>query len=362
VNPTVSTLPTMAEREASFPEDSLLFRLSVVVLRRRLLIGRLSLVCGILVLIVTLAQPRHYTATSSFLPQSSNKNSSLAGLAAQFGVAVAAGSDAAQSPAFYSDLLRSRSILQQVVQSPYELAGTARGGRMLTDVFEVTGDSATRLYRAIERLRKSIKTNVSSTGVVRLDVRASRPDLAQRVNERLLDAITRFNLERRQSQAAAERRFTGRRLEEISASLHAAEYALAEFHQQNRGMLSPLLRLQEDRLQRAVGMQQQIYTTIAESHEQAKIEEVRDTPVLTIVEQPVAPVGPDSRDTIIRTLLGVIFGAVMGMSLALVLEGFSQLRSREEDTYGELVALRSDLLADLRRPWRLIYRSRRDVA
>lgn len=359
VSTSLSNEPAAVSSTEVLAEESLLLRLSLVLLRRRRLIGRCAFALGAIAAAATLLQPPAYTSTSTFMPQGGNSRSSLAGLAAQFGVAVPTGSEVAQTPAFYADLLRSHGVLQQVAQADYRVSdGATRARRTLADVLGLQGDSLMQLDRAVDALRGSLRTSISASGVVKLDVRAKQPALAQQLNAQLLDALTRFNVERRQSQAAAERRFAERRLAEIGDSLHAAENALASFHLQNRGLSgSPVLRLQEDRLQRNVSLQQSIYTTVAQSYEQSKMEEVRDTPVLTIIEPAAMPVRPDSRGTVLRTLLGLILGAVLGAAIALWLESMDQLSMREARVYDELVELRRALFRDLRRPWRLLGRT-----
>ena len=70
----------------------------------------------------------------------------------------------------------------------------------------------------------------------------------------------------------------------------------------------PELNFQQERLQRQVQLQQQLYTTLSQSFEQAKIEEVRDTPVITVVEPPEAPVRPDPRGLVRNAFLTIILG------------------------------------------------------
>jgi uncharacterized protein involved in exopolysaccharide biosynthesis len=359
VRSSISNAPAPFSHEESFAEESLLLRLTLVLLRYRRLIGRVALALGVIAAAATLLRARTFTSSSTFMPQGSSSRSSLAGLAAQFGVAVPGGNEVVQTPAFYADLLRSHGTLQQVVLAVYE---TREKGvvtrRTLVNRLRSDADSSTRVERAIDALRGSIRTSISQSGVVRLDVKAKDPALAQQINTKLLDALTRFNVERRQSQAAAERRFAERRLAEVGDSLHLAEYALAAFHQQNRGIGgSPMLRLQEERLQRNVSMQQQIYTGVAQTYEQSKMEEVRDTPVLTFVEPATMPVRPDSRGTLLRTLLAITLGAVVGAVVALWLESLAQLSQREARVYDELIGLRRAFIRDLLRPWRLLGRS-----
>jgi len=89
----------------------------------------------------------------------------------------------------------------------------------------------------------------------------------------------------RQSQAAAERGFTEERMAEAQEELRAAENELQRFLQNNRQFQnSPELVFQHDRLQRRVAMRQQVYTSLVQSYEQARIDEVPNTPVITVVE------------------------------------------------------------------------------
>jgi len=132
------------------------------------------------------------------------------------------------------------------------------------------------------------------TGTVRLSVTTPYAALALRVNQRLLEAAEPVQSRQRQSQAAAERRFTEQRLDEVKQELSHAEDKLQAFLQRNRDYRdSPQLSFEQDRLAREVARQQQLYTSLSQAYEQAKIEEVRDTPVFTVVERPDLPIRPD---------------------------------------------------------------------
>ena len=150
---------------------------------------------------------------------------------------------------------------------------------------------------AIRRLGDDVQaTTVQKTGVIDVAVTTRNPALSLQVSTRLIELLNQFNLESRQTQAGAERRFTEQRLGEVKGDLRAAEDQLQHFLQRNREYRNaPELNFQQERLQRQVQLQQQLYTTLSQSFEQAKIEEVRDTPVITVVEPPEAPVRPDPR-------------------------------------------------------------------
>jgi uncharacterized protein involved in exopolysaccharide biosynthesis len=292
------------------------------------------------------------------MPQGRAQASPLSGLAAQFGVAMPSTSGA-ESPAFYADLVQSRGLLGSVVDTPfeYETDGGAKAKGTLTDFYKSKGKTpALRRDAAIRRLGDEVNAStVQKTGVVNLEVTAIQPALAVQINQRLLELLNEFNLRSRQSQAGEERRFTERRLSEVKQDLRTAEDRLQQFLQRNRDMRnSPELTFQADRLQREVTMQQDVYTTLAQAYEQAKIEEVRDTPVITIVQQAEFPVRPDRRGLIVKSLLGLIAGLLLGSALAFWKSYATNSASLATTEAAEFAILRRQAAGDLLRPWRPI--------
>ncbi len=329
---------------ARTPDLSLLALVNVVLAARRLVVGT-GLALAILTGVVLLLLPRTWTSTSVFMPQGRRAPSAISGLAAQFGLA-AAGLEAGQTPAFYADLLGSRELLAAAVDSPYVVPGGATPVR-LADVWGLDGAPEDQRERAIRRLRSVMSAEVSQrTGTVQLAVGMTDPALAAAVNDRLLDLLNRFNLESRQSQAAAERRFTERRLGEIGQALREAEDRLQAFLQQNRDYRnSPELQFRKDRLEREVSLQQQLYTSLAQAFEQAKIDEVRDTPVITVVQRPFVPVRPDPRGIVAKTAAALLLGAALGIAIAFLQRLWQRGGLGSPDELGEFQAL----VADMRR-------------
>jgi uncharacterized protein involved in exopolysaccharide biosynthesis len=285
----------------------------------------------------TLIRPRVYTAVSSFVPQVRRANQgTISTLAAQLGVLLP-GAEASQGPAFYADLATSRELLGRLVEEPFTYPGDGGNTTMtLVDWYHAKGRSAPeRRAYAIDKLREDLTaTTVAKTGVVRLEVTLRNAALAAQVNQRLLDLLNDFNLRSRQTQAGQERRFVERRLEEVRADLRAAEDRLAAFMRQNREYTtSPELRFQYDRLSREVSIQQQLFVTLAQSYEQAKIDEVRDTPVISVVEQPEVPARPDRRFLALKTIVALVAGALVGLLGAMGREFIRRARAREARAY-----------------------------
>jgi uncharacterized protein involved in exopolysaccharide biosynthesis len=289
-----------------------------------------GLAACLLVGTTALLHPRTYTSTARFMPQSSDGAlSRLAGLATTFGVSVV-GTDQGSSPAFYAELLESRDILRRTVEAPYRFVGeTDSMGGTLVELFRARGDTpAARRDAAAKKLLESINVTVGrETGTVNLEVTTPWPGLSQLVASRMVQLVSDFNLHRRQTKAGAERRFVEARLAEAKDTLRAAEERLQGFLQRNRDYRnSPQLQFEHDRLEHDVNLQQQLYTSLTQSYEAARIDEVRNTPVITLMEPPDLPSKPDPRLAWLKGLLAGLVGLAAGAFFAALRQTFGGFR------------------------------------
>jgi uncharacterized protein involved in exopolysaccharide biosynthesis len=352
-----AALPDARSRYEQEPLSAL-WVINVLLRRRRLIIG-CAIVLAALLDIMVLIQPRWYTSTASFMPQAARQVANLSALASQFGLALPGG-EATQSPAFYADLMQSREILGTLAAMPF---AHTRDGATVTDtlvsILELREKNpARRREEAIKWLRDNLAVATNQrTGVVTFGITMKEPGLSALVAAAMLGRLNAFNLESRQSRAAAERRFAEQRLAEVKQELRDAEDRLLAFLQRNRDFGSGSeLRFQQDRLQRDVNLRQQVFTTLAQSVEQARIDEVRDTPVITVVEHPEAPVRPDPRGLVKKGLLGLVLGSLLGIVVAFLSDGLSRSQTTRRDVYDEFVSLRQEALSELKNPLRAVRR------
>jgi uncharacterized protein involved in exopolysaccharide biosynthesis len=310
------------------PDDEIsLWEVLAVLLRRRGTIVLTTFFVVAAAIALTVTRDPTYTTQASFRPQGSDASASqLMALANQFGVRVPGGASEEVSPAFYAELLASREILYRVVSPPFVIEEI--GTSSLAELLRIEEDiEELRLEKAIEALRDNLMSIQTSreTGIVTVEVRTDWPDLSQGIAERLLDEIARFNLLTRQSQAAAERVFIQERVDSARDALLEAESAMQGFLVANRSwQSSPDLAFQHGRLERDISLRDQVYTTLVQSFEQARISEVRDTPVITVLQSPYLPPGPDPRRLLLAVVLGVGFGGLAGVVLAFVVEAMKR--------------------------------------
>jgi uncharacterized protein involved in exopolysaccharide biosynthesis len=288
----------------------------------RVLVGA-PLAAALAAAVVSLVRGPEFVAQARFSPEGGKSTAvRLAPLAAQFGLEGALGGEPTESLHFYAEVLRSNDLLHDVLRRPLH---DGRSAQPLLDRHGGNGSESERLRRATKALTDRMSIGIDpEPNLLTLRTRARTAELAVAVNQALLDAVDTFNRERRQTRASAERRFLEARLEETQVELDHAESGLAAFMDRNRRFAeSPITAVEVERLQRRVALASQKYLSLAESFEQARLDEVRNTPVITVIEAPAGTVRPA------RTLFrDVAFGLVLGIALAVGLVALAEYAGR----------------------------------
>jgi uncharacterized protein involved in exopolysaccharide biosynthesis len=271
---------------------------------------------------IALLWPKHYLSTGSFVAESQNLRnlpSALGALADQFGVSAGAGG--AQSPAFFADLLDSRAILLPILSMSTTTSNDA-APKPLLDRLDVGGpEREDRDERGLRKLRSMLTVAPDAkTNVVTFGVDARDPTLACQIAEALLRSLDQFNVSVRRSRARNEREFLEARVSEAQADLRTGEGELERFLSSNRDFRSPSLAVQEARLRRKVDLAQTRFLELQRQLDQARVQEVRDTPVITVLDRPNLP----KRHYRPRRSLVVLTVLLLGMMGAY---GFSRLGS-----------------------------------
>ncbi len=316
-------------------QTSVLSILAVLLQQRRAVIACVAITI-VASVSFALLKTRTYTTTFSFVPQAAQDQSraGLASLAGQLGVAIGGAAGGTQSPQLYADVLKTRETLEPIVRDSFQVRPDAPRVR-LTDLLKVSGENqAIVVERALRALRARIGATVAirTTGMVSVSVTTPEPAVSFEIARRLLKGVNDFNLDTRRSQAGEERRFTQARLIDARTSLREAEDALQAFLIANRQFSnSPQLEFERNRLERVVSLQQQVMTGLAQSFEESRIREVRDTPVISVIEKPVLAAAPDARGGLVIVSIGAALGLLFGILAALTRDLFARMTQATND-------------------------------
>jgi uncharacterized protein involved in exopolysaccharide biosynthesis len=301
-----------------------------------------TVVVGAAVMATHTALFREYQASLAVRPEPGASGAALASVAAQLGITgVGLPLEGGLTPDYLVALARSRSVLTALAETEFlwgDPAQTQPSRTRLIDILAVPDMSArSRMQRAVRELEGRVTAGRDAqTAIVWVKVRAPDPGLAESVARRVLELVETFNRERYQSAFRGERVFAEQRLLEVRTALEDAERELQTFLERNRDVGAPRLRFAEDQLRRRVEVQQQIYLTLAKAVEQARIEELRNTPALTVVEEPAGSARWER-----RVGASAVTGAAIGLAIAglllLLLEYWGMHQAARTPDYAEFV-------------------------
>lgn len=115
------------------------------------------------------------------------------------------------------------------------------------------------------------------------------PYLANQLILKIYDAIVKYSNDITSIKANEKRIFVEGRVKEIMQKLEESENNLVEFISNNKNLDSPNLRTQRERLEREVLLYNQLYISLSDQLELAKIEEKNNTSSIYMLEVPSVP-------------------------------------------------------------------------
>ena len=125
------------------------------------------------------------------------------------------------------------------------------------------------------------------SGIYTLRVEASEPELAASINEEIINKLDAHQRQYNKSRTSEARKFIEERINSTESELQIAEEKLKTFRDRNRRIEnSPALLLEQQRLDREVAVLTGVYTTLKQQLETTKIEEVKDSEYVLVVDKP----------------------------------------------------------------------------
>lgn len=279
-----------------------------------------------------------FTSRALIVPDTRNASASrLAGLAAQFGVAVP-GQGGSISPALFVELIRSPGLLRALTAATY----SAIGDTTLADHLAVSGRTPMeRAERAVRELREELSVGADpETGAIELAFRASSPDLAEQLVSRTLTVLDSFTVAARSRQARIESAFFNARLAEAADSTRSASARLSGFLSRNRATQgSPELEFQRQQLALNVEAARALHQSLQQSYESARLEAARSVPTFIVLEPPSTPVIRDPRGIALRVIFGGLFGVAVAIGYLLARGWWAGYRAQHPEATLDLRVL-----------------------
>ncbi len=338
----------MQDAEQAIVSEHLTFSrwLAGVLLRWRM-IAAITVLSVVVAVAATFVVPPVYRARASFVANSSSASrlqgvsggsGAVGGLISQLGGSM--GGDPSESPNFYIQLFQSRELLTRLAQSrfPNPRTDVPRDSATLLEIMRIKKkDPAARMEQAIKRLSKAVSAGFDiKTNLVALTVDMQWSELSAQVANRLVEMVSKFNLETRVSRAKSKRMFLEARNDSAQIQLRSIEERQRFFYEQNRGMItSPSLRAEEGRIRRDVDLASSLYLGLQQQLEAARLDEINDAALITVIDTAIPPRKAQwpryGALLFTATALGLMIGVLVAGSIAVL----SDWRARNPESWSD---------------------------
>lgn len=298
-------------------------------LRRRTRFAAIVSIAAALIAVgLGLLLPRWYTSGASLTVDSGPSlagSAGMLGIASQLGIASVG---AQSSPLFYGDLLQSRAVEDRILNASLPV-GDRGADATLLDIWGRSKPPTPQSWAiARNRLNAHLSTAVNArTGVISFSIDGPTPRAAKLMADTALLALNDVIVALRRQRATSERRFLEARWKDAGDSVRAHEANLRAFYEGNRIAQSPSLQFEETRLRRDIERLASVYAQLGTQLEQARIQEIRDTPAVGIIDSPIEPARKSSPRLSRIAMVGLLLGVVVSVILALL----DSVRFRSDD-------------------------------
>jgi len=166
-------------------------------------------------------------------------------------------------------------------------------------------------------LGERIRASHAGNGMIQIEVWMEDPKLAQSVTTFVLDDIVEYTNEVKANRWRKNIDFLTKRLGDVRIELTEAEDRLTNFQKENRRISdSPELMIEMANLRRNMEIKTQLYLTLQNEYEFARIEEVKDITGIIVLDPALYPVEPSKPKK-----LGVLFASIV-VGFILSIPGF----------------------------------------
>ena len=272
----------------------------------------------------------YFISTGKILPQGQEGiGSKLSGLMSTFGVPVQNTSTNINDSQLFPDIIKSRDFNISLLSRTFYYESKTSGQpliKILTGRIPSTPNDSLRLItRGLRRLKRMVRVIPNKVNsVITISVTAGHPRLASELANAVIDELDEFQRRFKTEKIKEKRIFIEGRMVEVKNQLVKVEENLKIFRQQNKNRVSPALMLQEERLERDVTVQTEIYITLLQESELAQIEEVENTRMIVKLDSPMTPLNSSNAILSRRLFLSAFIGFFVSFIVILTKQWLSQ--------------------------------------
>ena len=266
---------------------------------------------------------KYYNAEISLYPA---KNDITQGLGQFQSLAANLGMNSANNDQNFNipDVVKSRLIASKAVNQKWKI----KSGKSIdliklwnlntlswySSLYKDDIDSLVVIEKAIKRFNNHVRVSEDRiSGLITISTTFQDPIIAASVANFIGNQVELYIQKENSAQSTKEKLFISGRLSIVKKELENSELELKDFKERNRGYEdSPELFMIYSQLYREVEAKKEVYLTLQQQLELARIEEVKQSPILHILDHAVPPI----RKSFPNRGLFLIISALLGLILS----------------------------------------------
>jgi len=328
----------------------------------RIIIIKTVTIFIIIGLVFTIGSLNHYKAEVKLLPEIGGNESGVSGLMKQFGglsslAGINLGSinpSDALNPTLYPEIVRSTPLMIQLLSSPIKVPSQNASTTLYTYMVELKRMSLTdvlkkytiglpgtikenlnsedndsisfsftnepvrinkKLSETIEELNNCVQSSVNvKSGIISISAEFTDPEVAAQVAQYALEYLTEFITQYRIEKEKKNLDFINSQCEIAKTEFEKAQNKLADFIDQNKFIVSAQIEGQKEMLQSEYDLTFNVYNSLSQQKEQAKIKVQQETPVFKVLNPIQVPIEKSRPKRSIIMMIILISGVITGIA------------------------------------------------
>lgn len=205
-------------------------------------------------------------------------------------------------------------IQQYTIGLPFTILGALKGDPEEEMVAEAQQDpeilSLTKdQMEVVKNLRERVGVSLNEeTGIVSVNVRMPDPKVAAQVAKYTIGELTEYLVEYRTEKVLRDLEFVEDQLNKAEERFKDAQLALAEFTDSNQGNLTARARTEQQRLQSEYDIAFNLYNSLTQQFEQARLKVQEETPVFKVLQPVQVPVEDETSGAMILIVFVMLSG------------------------------------------------------
>lgn len=255
------------------------------------------------------------------------------GLASQFGLSLP--SLNSEPKWVYAEIIKSRSLAKKIISKSFQTEKYSSKEPLFKILLNNLSDEPIKLKsaenEAIDIFLESVGVSEDlRTSIITLSVESFEPKLASDINNAIISELDFHQQAYNKEKTSKTRKFIEERIRDTEQELMRAENSLKTFMDRNRRIEnSPALQLEKQRLNREVVVLTGVFTTLKQQLETTKIEEVKDSDYVIIIDDPNEPLSSSKPNRRFIVIIFTFFGFTIGTLISFFNENLKR-RSSEE--------------------------------